>query len=125
MGRLLYVSLKGHCLNKGRRDDVVEEADLEKRGAATIPNSNPIRPFFFLGAPLVCFTVFAGGAPPPFSYGGICLGLYALFGGAAAYFRDTTMYPPKKKKTLTNAWNWTKEKMALRRPAVQGVNVQV
>ena len=99
-----------------------EEEFLEDNGAPLPPRYNALRPVMCTIFPSVIAGV-ASSVSAPVSYAFYCGIAAVLFTEAASYFRSTTMYPPKKKKTLADAWDWAKEKLAIRKPAMQEASV--
>lgn len=101
-----------------------EEKFLENNGAPLPPRYNPVRPAAYTASPLI-ITGMADSFSAPTSYAFYCSAAAVLFTGAASYFRNTTMHPPKKKKTFSDALDWAKEKLTIARPVVQEVKVQI
>ncbi len=101
-----------------------EEEFIEHNDAPLPPRYNPVRPAAYTISPAIVMGM-ASSFSAPTSYAFYCSAAAILFTGVASYFRNTTMYPPKKKKTLADALLWAREKMTIQQPTPNEVKVQI
>ena len=103
---------------------LLEEENVKKTQAPFPPQFRAGRPVYLGVLPPIMFSV-ADAVRVPMNYAMAFLGAYSFFLTGADYFCNTTMRPPKKKKTPSDALDWLKEKLTIQKPVLQDVKVQI